>query len=131
MVQTRCPCLLGPASRPQQDIANRQRTTLEVDLDDLEGYSKEPELVEHLERNTQQYLTLLAEAADNIMPPPSEHDLPEDVFDVLLDQVGPGRGHSSRLAARGAMLIGRGGQWAGRAGGRHARLLACRMQHAV
>lgn len=60
---------------------------LEVDLDDLEGFSKEPELVEHLERNTQQYLTLLAEAADNIMPQPTEDDLPEDVFDVLLDQV--------------------------------------------
>ncbi len=73
---------------PQQHIANRRRTTLEVSLDDLEQYSKDPELVTRLERNTQQYLTLLAEAADNRMPAPCEDDLPEDVFDVLLDQVG-------------------------------------------
>ncbi|KAL4437489.1 hypothetical protein ABPG77_003470 [Micractinium sp. CCAP 211/92] len=69
-----------------QHIANRRRTTLEVSLDDLEQYSKDPELVTRLERNTQQYLTLLAEAADNRMPAPCEDDLPEDVFDVLLDQ---------------------------------------------
>ena len=72
----------------QQDIANRQRNTLEVGLDDVEGFSKDVELVERLEANTQQYLTLLAEAADNIMPAPTDSDLPEDVFDVLLDQVG-------------------------------------------
>jgi DNA replicative helicase MCM subunit Mcm2 (Cdc46/Mcm family) len=71
----------------QQDIANRQRSTLEVDLDDLDGFSKDPELVEHLEHNTQQYLVLLAEAADNIMPSATDENLPEDVFDVLLDQV--------------------------------------------
>lgn len=59
-----------------------------MSLDDLEQYSKDPELVTRLERNTQQYLTLLAEAADNRMPAPCEDDLPEDVFDVLLDQVG-------------------------------------------
>jgi hypothetical protein len=71
----------------QQEISNRQRCTLDIDLDDLEGFSKDVELVEHLERNTQQYLALLAEAADNILPPPTEDNLPEDVFDVLLDQV--------------------------------------------
>lgn len=60
-----------------------------MELDDLEEYSKDGgELVAHVERNTQQYLALLAEAADNIMPQPSEDNLPEDVFDVLLDQVG-------------------------------------------
>ncbi|EFN55074.1 hypothetical protein CHLNCDRAFT_52849 [Chlorella variabilis] len=69
-----------------QDIANRQRSTLDVDLDDLDGFSKDPELVEHVEGNTQQYLRLLAEAADNIMPAPTDDNLPEDVFDVLLDQ---------------------------------------------
>lgn len=89
-----------PAPRLQQDIANRQRGTLEVDLDDLEGFSKDPELVEHVERNTQQYLQLLAEAADNIMPPPTDDNLPEDVFDVLLDQVGAGAADRGGWAAR-------------------------------
>ena len=86
-------CTLAPAlpCRAQQEIANRRRTMLEVELDDLEGYSKDAELVSHLERNTQQYLSLLAEAADNIMPQPTEENLPEDVFDVMLDQVGQGR----------------------------------------
>lgn len=81
------PCALACL---QQDIANRQRSTLDVDLDDLDGFSKDPELVEHVEGNTQQYLRLLAEAADNIMPAPTDDNLPEDVFDVLLDQVGGG-----------------------------------------
>ena len=153
-------------ARPQQDISNRRRTTLEVALDDLEGYSKEAELVARLERNTQQvgqvfpfipfnrqtmrchsrqhkpqvsavlyrsswetgnaglsntvcrrqctsagapspphsaaqYLALLAEAADNIMPSATEDNLPEDVFDVLVDQVGgEGRGQESGGSVR-------------------------------
>lgn len=72
---------------PQQEVANRQCSTLDIDLDDLEEFSKEAELVDRLERNTQQYLTLLAEAADNILPQPTDDNLREDVFDVLLDQV--------------------------------------------
>ena len=103
--------------RPQQDIANRQRATLEVELDDLEGYSKDAELVAHVERNTQQYLALLAEAADNIMPQPTEDNLPEDVFDVLQDQVGAPM--NSGAAAAGAQHA------AGRQAGRHAARAAC------
>lgn len=99
--------------RLQQEIANRRRATLEVELDDLEGYSKDAELVSHVERNTQQYLSLLAEAADNIMPQPTEENLPEDVFDVMLDQVGSwggraagswlGRGLPRRTASLGGL----------------------------
>lgn len=94
--------MLAPSlpCRAQQEIANRRRTMLEVELDDLEGYSKDAELVSHLERNTQQYLSLLAEAADNIMPQPTEENLPEDVFDVMLDQVGRGRVCSRRNGGR-------------------------------
>lgn len=92
----------------QQEIANRRRTTLEVSLDDLEEYSKDPELVTRLERNTQQYLTLLAEGADNRMPAPCEDDLPEDVFDVLLDQVGLRRHAGSASAASERACISAG-----------------------
>ena len=98
-----------PSLPLQQDIANRRRTTLDVDLDDLDEFSKDPELVEHVERNTQQYLSLLAEAADNSMPAPTDDDLPEDVFDVLLDQVRQGGGWAAwsvcgnrRCVCRGA-----------------------------
>lgn len=107
-------------SPSQQDIANRRRTTLEVSLDDLEQYSKDPELVTRVERNTQQYLTLLAEGADNRMPAPSEDDLPEDVFDVLLDQVrgrrrarGCGGGSAQPSQVGGERVCCLGQAWAG------------------
>lgn len=78
-----------PCGVLQQEIANRKRSTLEVELDDLEAFAESSAaLVTHIERNTQQYLQLVAEAADPLMPQPNEPDLGEDVFDVLLDQVG-------------------------------------------
>eukprot|EP00887_Chlorella_sp_A99_P007647 scaffold20.g7647.t1 len=72
--------------RMLQEIANRKRTALEVELDDLETFAPGGDLVEHIERNTAQYLALIAEAADAKMPEPTDPDLVEDVFDVLLDQ---------------------------------------------
>ena len=43
-----------------------------------------------IERNTLQYLTLFADAADQAMPAPTvpADELPEDVYDVLVEQVG-------------------------------------------
>ena len=92
-----------PPSPPQQAIANRRLNTLEVDLDDLESFYKHEQeaLLRSVETNTSQYLALLAEAADKIMPPPTEDDLPEDVFDVIMEQARSRRGRGiGRGAAR-------------------------------
>lgn len=69
----------------QQDISNRRRDTLEFDLDDLAGFTMEEGLLERMETNTYQYLHLIGDAADAVMPAPSEADLPEDVFDIMMD----------------------------------------------
>lgn len=86
-----CPsmqCPDTPRHALQQEIANRERKSLEVDLDDVAAYVQDPSLTERMEANTLQYLGLLAQAADEVMPQPTKTDLPEDIFDILLEQVG-------------------------------------------
>lgn len=70
----------------QQEIANRKKTTLAVHLDDLDDYTAEHELVHHIERNTYQYLSLIADAADAVMPAPNDMEISEDVFDIMMEQ---------------------------------------------
>ena len=50
------------------------------------AYCPDPELATRVEGNAAQYLELAAAAADAALPPPSRADLPEDVFDVLMEQ---------------------------------------------
>jgi DNA replication licensing factor MCM7 len=69
----------------QTDIANRKRDNLEIALDDLEEFA-EPELLKNIENNTFQYLSLIAEAADAVMPAPADENVSEDVFDIMMDQ---------------------------------------------
>eukprot|EP00889_Picochlorum_renovo_P002261 jgi/Picre1/29291/NNA_004683.t1 len=69
-----------------QEIANRKRESLVVSLDDLEEYTTEPELVANIEMNTHQYLSLIADAADDVMPAPTDLELSEDVFDIMMEQ---------------------------------------------
>lgn len=72
-----------------QEIANRQRHTLEINLSDLEAcFDNDPAFVENVETNTYRYLKVFAEAADDIMPSPtiSPDDMPSDVFDVFCQQ---------------------------------------------
>ena len=45
------------------------------------------EFLTNVETNTKQYLKLFSEAADACMPQPTRTDLPDDVYDVLLQQV--------------------------------------------
>ena len=69
-----------------QEIANRQRDALVVSLDDLESYTDVPELVTNIESNTYQYLSLIADAADAVMPAPTDVGISEDVFDIMMEQ---------------------------------------------
>lgn len=77
---------LKSLSFAQEEISNRQRETLTIDLDDLESFTDEPDLIQNIESNTYQYLSLLAEAADAVMPAPTIPSIPEDVFDIMMDQ---------------------------------------------
>lgn len=72
----------------QQEIANRKRETLDVDLDDLAEYVADDfdSLIEFVESNTLQYVQMFAQAADAAMPEATIAELPEDVFDVMLEQ---------------------------------------------
>ncbi|KAK9806786.1 hypothetical protein WJX72_002809 [[Myrmecia] bisecta] len=75
-----------------QDIANRSRRVLQIELDDLALYCKtNHELLQFLasiEANTRRYLKLFAEAADVTLPDPTvpASEMAKDVFDVLLEQ---------------------------------------------
>lgn len=69
----------------QQEIANRRRDILNIELDDLEAFTNVPDLVQNVETNTNQYLSIIAEAADAVMPHPTEQNLPEDVFDIMME----------------------------------------------
>ena len=70
----------------QQEIANRKRDSLVISLDDLDEYTNEPTLVSNIETNTFQYLSLIADAADAVMPSATDEEVSEDVFDIMMDQ---------------------------------------------
>jgi len=44
------------------------------------------ELVSNIESNTYQYLSLIADAADAVMPAPTDPEISEDVFDIMMEQ---------------------------------------------
>ncbi|CAK4624049.1 hypothetical protein LEN26_006344 [Aphanomyces euteiches] len=67
-----------------QEIADRQRTTISISLDDVLAYDNDEGFVRNIMRNTRRYVTLFSDAVDEILPPPSR-DISEahDVLDVL------------------------------------------------
>jgi len=92
-----------------QEVANRARTVLEISLDDVlslsslvqgdydyeetwdddhaPGHDEWSRLAKAAKKNTQRYLSLFADAADEVMPlPTSAFEGTEDVFDVLMRQ---------------------------------------------
>eukprot|EP00743_Colponemidia_sp_Colp-15_P002899 GILK01003138.1.p1 GENE.GILK01003138.1~~GILK01003138.1.p1 ORF type:complete len:762 (+),score=171.51 GILK01003138.1:72-2288(+) len=68
-----------------QQIADRTRTTMEVELDDVLDYEQDEEFVKNIQQNTPRYITLFSKAADEVLPP-TTNDIPshqQDVFDVM------------------------------------------------
>ncbi|CAK4081954.1 unnamed protein product [Aphanomyces euteiches] len=67
-----------------QEIADRQRTTISISLDDVLAYDNDEGFVRNIMRNSRRYVTLFSDAVDEILPPPSR-DISEahDVLDVL------------------------------------------------
>ena len=58
-------------------------------MDTMSGEQRDglDDFLHNIETNTRQYIKLFAEAADIAMPAPNRNDIPNDVFDVLLEQV--------------------------------------------
>ncbi|ETV95484.1 hypothetical protein H310_10955 [Aphanomyces invadans] len=67
-----------------QEIADRQRTTIAISLDDVLQFENDEGFVRNIVRNTRRYVTLFSDAVDEILPPPSR-DITQahDVLDVL------------------------------------------------
>jgi DNA replication licensing factor MCM7 len=76
-----------------QEVADRDRQNVLIDLDDLKEYEASlPEesnlkLVESVANNTKHYVDLFSEAVDKMMPNPSkEISFKDDVLDVIMSQ---------------------------------------------
>jgi len=69
-----------------KEVANRQRITIEIELDDLKKYDKNNDVLSHIERNTLRYINLLSKAIDNVMPQRDPNaPVQEDSIDVLAE----------------------------------------------
>lgn len=76
-----------------QEVADRDRQNVLIDLDDLKSYEAslpadtDLKLVESVENNTKHYVDLFSEVVDKIMPRPSkEITFKDDVLDVIMSQ---------------------------------------------
>ncbi|OJK03681.1 hypothetical protein ASPACDRAFT_21902 [Aspergillus aculeatus ATCC 16872] len=76
-----------------QDVADRERTNILVELDDLATYEKslsddtDLRLVESVQKNTHHYIELFSRAIDDLMPKESKDiTFKDDVLDVIMSQ---------------------------------------------
>ena len=70
----------------QQEIANRERTLLEIFVDDILDYKQDEDFVSNMKRNTIRYVRLFEKAVDALLPEATER-IEEDIFDILQQQV--------------------------------------------
>ncbi|KAG7379878.1 Mcm2-7 hexameric complex component [Phytophthora pseudosyringae] len=77
---------LGPKySRMLQEVANRERTSIPIALDDMQIFEKDDAtFVTRIVRNARRYISLFSDAVDENLPPPTR-DIADsqDVLDVL------------------------------------------------
>ena len=69
-----------------QDVADRRRKRVIVELDDVMTYTGDAEFVDKIQRNTHRYLEVFKNAIDELMvgmEPSDGIDIVEDVFDTL------------------------------------------------
>ncbi|KAF3029447.1 Mcm2-7 hexameric complex component [Penicillium rubens] len=76
-----------------QDIANRDKSNILIELDDLSVFEKSlPEgedlkLVESIEKNTKRYIDVISQAVDEVMPRETKDiTFKDDVLDVIMSQ---------------------------------------------
>ena len=69
-----------------KQVANRERVSIEIELDDFKKYDKGEEVINDLEKNTLRYVSVFSNAIDKIMPlKDSDANIEEDSIDVLAD----------------------------------------------
>lgn len=69
-----------------KEIANRERVTVDIALDDLKKYDKNKTVIDHIESNTLRYVGLFSKAIDNVMPERDANaQVEEDSIDVLAE----------------------------------------------
>ncbi|TYZ66510.1 hypothetical protein PybrP1_002582 [[Pythium] brassicae (nom. inval.)] len=71
-------------ARMLQEVANRERKSVPISLDDIQIFEHDDEFVRRITRNTRRYIALLSEAIDEVLPVPTR-DISDaqDVLDVL------------------------------------------------
>ncbi|KAK2803633.1 Mcm2-7 hexameric complex component [Onygenales sp. PD_10] len=76
-----------------QEVADRTRTNVVIELDDLDKYIKslsddsELNIVDNIENNTKRYIDVFSDAIDEIMPKETrEVSFKDDVLDVIMSQ---------------------------------------------
>ncbi|KAG1699881.1 hypothetical protein DVH05_012320 [Phytophthora capsici] len=77
---------LGPKyARMLQEVANRERTSIPISLDDVQIFEKDDaNFVSRIVRNARRYISLFADAVDENLPPPTRDiSASQDVLDVL------------------------------------------------
>ncbi|KAG7387485.1 Mcm2-7 hexameric complex component [Phytophthora boehmeriae] len=76
---------LGPKyMRMLQEVANRERTSIPISLDDVQIFEHDEVFVTRIVRNARRYIALFSDAVDENLPPPTR-DISDsqDVLDVL------------------------------------------------
>ncbi|KAJ9547596.1 hypothetical protein OSB04_020139 [Centaurea solstitialis] len=69
-----------------QDVANRKIKAIQIDLEDLFDYKDlDEEFVGRVTENTRRYISIFADAIDDLIPDPTEA-LPDDDHDILMTQ---------------------------------------------
>lgn len=69
-----------------KEVANRERVSIEIELDDFKKYDKGQEVINDLEENTLRYVSVFSSAIDSIMPlRDANANIEEDSIDVLAD----------------------------------------------
>ncbi|PGH11475.1 hypothetical protein AJ79_04850 [Helicocarpus griseus UAMH5409] len=76
-----------------QDVADRKRTNIVIELDDLDTYIKslpdgpDSNIVETIEGNAKRYIDVFSDAVDGIMPKEThEVSFKDDVLDIIMSQ---------------------------------------------
>ncbi|KAG0480072.1 hypothetical protein HPP92_010930 [Vanilla planifolia] len=70
-----------------QDVANRRTRAVQIELDDLFNYKDlDEEFLERVTENTRRYVSIFAEAVDELLPEPTELFSAEDDHDILMTQ---------------------------------------------
>ena len=69
-----------------QEISNRQRKLLSIDIDDIVSWNDDQIFVSNIIRNTLRYIRYFEDEADKLLPPPTIVLRDNDVIDVLENQ---------------------------------------------